>query len=102
CAFDIDWREFDAIYLFNPFQEHVGDEEGVIDRTISIGPRHHFNAVLQTRTKLMHAPLGTRVVTYYGFGGNLPLAYRRRAREACGSDWLELWIKEHPSRPAGN
>ena len=35
-AFDADWRQFDGIYLFNPFQEHIGDDAGVIDRSISI------------------------------------------------------------------
>jgi SAM-dependent methyltransferase len=102
-AFSVDWREFDAIYLFNPFQEHVGDDAGVIDRTISIGPRHHIDAVSQTRAKLREARIGTRVVTYYGFGGRMPGSFRRTLKEPHGDDWLELWIKEpsseHPQRP---
>jgi SAM-dependent methyltransferase len=102
-VFAVDWREFDAIYLYNPFHEHVGDEAGIIDRTISIGPRHHTEAVLRTRAKLAAARVGTRVVTYFGFGGKMPSTYRRVHKERCGSDWLELWIKEpssqHPQRP---
>lgn len=102
-VFALDWREFDAIYLYNPFQEHVGDDAGVIDRTISIGPRHHADAVQRTRAKLAEARIGTRVVTYYGFGGRMPLSYRRVHKERCAGDWLELWVKEpawqHRQRP---
>jgi SAM-dependent methyltransferase len=102
-VFALDWREFDAIYLYNPFQEHVGDDAGVIDRTISIGPRHHADAVQRTRAKLAEARIGTRVVTYYGFGGRMPHSYRRVHKERCAGDWLELWVKEpawqHAQRP---
>lgn len=98
-VFAVDWHEFDAIYLYNPFQEHVSDDDaGVIDRTISVGPRHHFEAVLLTRAKLAEARVGTRVVTYYGFGGNMPIQYRRVLHEPCGGDFLELWVKEYPTQ----
>ena len=102
-AFAVDWREFDGIYLYNPFQEHVSDDAGIIDRTIAIGPRHHVESVMRTRAKLAEARIGTRVVTYYGFGGAMPSTYRRIHKERCGAGWLSLWIKEpssqHPPRP---
>ena len=46
----------------------------------------------RTRAKLAEARIGTRVVTYYGFGGKMPSTYRSVHREPGGSHWLELWI----------
>jgi hypothetical protein len=47
-----------------------------------------------TRAQLAATPVGTRVVTYHGYGGQMPPGFRCARREGRGSDFVELWIKE--------
>lgn len=82
----IDWREFNAFYFFNPFYEAVEGPQ--------LGAQLRELYVRFTTTQLAAAPVGSRVVTYYGFGGKFPPAYRCTRREPRGTDFLELWIKQ--------
>jgi hypothetical protein len=43
---------------------------------------------------LAGAPVGTRVVTYLGFGGKMPPEYLLAMTESIGPDALRLWIKQ--------
>jgi hypothetical protein len=74
-ALMLDWDKFDGIYFFNPFW-------GGMPEQISIR---------RAEMKLEETLPGTRVVTYHGFGGDMPADYRRLAREPAGTDHLELW-----------
>jgi len=49
--------------------------------------------VLAAEQLLGRARVGTRVVTYHGFGGVMPDSYRLALRERCYSGLLELWVK---------
>ena len=89
-ALALDWDPFDAIYLFNPF--------GVLRRASPPGttfPRFAARAnptqVRRTTAKLAALKPGTRVVTYHGFGGDMPDALTLVARERAASDALALW-----------
>lgn len=44
--------------------------------------------------KLAKLAVGTRVVTYHGFGGDFPRGYRCERIEKSGTDRLEQWVKE--------
>jgi hypothetical protein len=48
--------------------------------------------------RLAATPPGTRVVTFHGFGGQLPASFARIAREPVGDGALELWIQGAPAR----
>jgi SAM-dependent methyltransferase len=84
------WDEFDGFYFYNPFT------------TLTLAP--HASPFLRYATiqstlrrvedRLASARGGTRVVTYYGFGGKLPPGYTLAAREPAGGDALELWIRD--------
>lgn len=87
----LDWRSFDAFYLYNPFYEHVADFLSPIGEPIELSPSLYCEYVTATCLKLFHARLGARVVTYHGFGGPMPLGYRLIRREPAGTDQLELW-----------
>jgi predicted RNA methylase len=84
------WDEFDAIYFYNPF--------GMVMMAPDASPFVRYAVVQATLRRIEHqlARLrpGTRVVTYYGFGGTLPTGFARAAREPVGGDALELWIRE--------
>lgn len=89
---DLDWSLFDAFYLFNPFYENMSKSIR-IDETPSFGQGKFIRYVECARAKLRLARIGTRVATYHGFGGELPLGYRRLRKEPMGTDFLELWAK---------
>jgi SAM-dependent methyltransferase len=76
-ALALDWRRFDAVYLFNPFDDPVPDEP----------------AVRAAEQKLLELRPGARVVTYHGFGGVMPSCFRRVISEPSGTGRLELFVR---------
>jgi SAM-dependent methyltransferase len=96
-AVEIDWSSFDAFYFYNPFVEHYAVGMTPLDRTIETGPAHLFFYVRFVRQRLAAAKIGTRVVTYHGFGAAPPRGYVRTADERIGSGRLALWVKTHES-----
>jgi hypothetical protein len=84
------WDDFDALYFYNPFT------------TLMLAP--HASPFVRYATiqatlrrveqRLATTRVGTRLVTYYGFGGKLPAGYTRVAREPAGGDALELWVRD--------
>jgi SAM-dependent methyltransferase len=89
---ELSWRPYDSYYLFNPFAEQL---LGGIDGTVTVSPARFAFYVREVRERLRLARMGTRVVTYHGFGGNMPPSFRLVLREQAGSDELELWVKDH-------
>jgi 16S rRNA A1518/A1519 N6-dimethyltransferase RsmA/KsgA/DIM1 with predicted DNA glycosylase/AP lyase activity len=89
---DVDWTAFDAFYLFNPYSESfpIAVER---DTPIVTDSEQFQRCVEHTQAQLAAAPAGTRVVTYYGFGGDMPAGYEQRVVEEHGNGTLELWIK---------
>jgi SAM-dependent methyltransferase len=93
-AFAIDWCEFDAIYLYNPFEHSLavpGSGGDCVDGRIQAA---------RVRERLMTLRSGTRVVTLHGFGAAMPpgfdLLYHERV-PVYGLD-LVLWIQGAASR----
>lgn len=98
-AFSLDWRRFDGLYLFNPFF-------GLVRRAPAVASEHAaaFEAFVRaTEERLRTLRRGTRVVTFHGFGGIFPPAYRRVRSEQVGRGHLELWVSgakpKRASRP---
>jgi SAM-dependent methyltransferase len=87
----LDWRMFDAFYLYNPFLENLGILKP-LDFTTKLTPALFTAYIEFVRQQLRNAPVGTRVVTYHGFGGDLPSNYRLQAQRRCASDFVELWV----------
>jgi hypothetical protein len=98
-AVHLDWSVFDGFYLFNPFGEHLRDTTPAIDTTIALDPAFFVHYVDFVRARLAEARIGTRVVTYHGFGAPPPSGYTRFGCEEIGTGELELWIRTaRPSR----
>ena len=87
---DVDWAAFDGLYLYNPFEAalYVDDLTERSDRWIAFDEQ-----VERAEQRLAEMPAGTRVVTYHGFGGEMPDGYTLASREPMGTDYLALWIK---------
>ncbi|MCA9677060.1 MAG: methyltransferase domain-containing protein [Kofleriaceae bacterium] len=97
-AFATDWSQFDGFYLFNPFAEQLGGGAPMLDRTIERSTDTFLHDIHAVRGLLADLELGTRVVTYHGFGASPPPGYQREADEPAGSDRLELWVKVDSGR----
>lgn len=91
------WDEFDAFYFYNPF--------GTLMLAPHASPFVRYatirNTLLRVEQRLASTREGTRVVTYYGFGGRLPAGYALISREPAGGDVLELWIRDAPPSDPG-
>jgi len=65
----------DAYYLFNPFGENLFDSDERVDDEVELGVERYVRDIITMERYLDHAPIGTLVITYNGFGGRLPEGY---------------------------
>jgi hypothetical protein len=93
---DEDASRIDGIYLYNPFGENLCPAPDRLDATVPLGRDRFHDDVAATEKLLDRARVGTRVVTYCGFGGEMPFGYGLVSREYRGR--LELWVKDR-ARP---
>ncbi len=91
---DLDWNEFDRIYLYNPFHEQTSGPWVQIDDTISYSRDRQTTYVQSVIEKLSSLAAGTRVATYFGFGGTFPTGYTKQAYEHFEQGPLEVWRKD--------
>jgi SAM-dependent methyltransferase len=87
----LDWSEFDAYYLYNPFAEHR--MAFPIDDTIQRSTKRYRKYVRFVEEELVKVPAGKLLATYHGFGGSPPAGWTQLRNEACGSGRIELWRK---------
>lgn len=87
---EICFRDYDAFYLFNPFEENVMPSR-MIDRDVELAPRLYTEYTHYVQSQLALAPLGTRVVTYHGEFGEIPAEFE--CEEVAFAGDLKLWIK---------
>jgi SAM-dependent methyltransferase len=102
CApFDtLDATSFDGIYLFNPFEENLCDPWERVDDTVLLSRERFARDTVRAECMLASSRVGTRVVTYNGFGSGMPHGFRLDLRERHGRGILELWEKtEHAPWP---
>ncbi len=95
----VDISSYDAVYLFNPFEENIWYPHDHVDRSVELSEDRYMADVLKAERFLRAARVGTRVVTYHGFGGVVPDCYRLALRERRHSGLLELWVKTDASPP---
>ena len=87
---DIAFAEYDAFYIFNPFEENMHGHR--IDSAIPLSPALFKKYTRHVAEQLGARPLGTRVVTYAGYADDIPACYD--CELALFDDNLKLWIKE--------
>ena len=92
-AFDLNWNDYECIYLFNPFYEHIEPDRVICD-DIPIETKQYYSSISITQEKISQLKKGTLVMTYHGFGGIIPNCYTMLSGDACGSDYLRVWLKQ--------
>jgi SAM-dependent methyltransferase len=89
---EIDFREFEAFYLFNPFQENVFPSLR-IDFEVELEPKLYAQYIDHVQRQLVGMPLGTRVATYCGDASEIPAGYE--CQQQAFDNKLKLWVKVH-------
>jgi hypothetical protein len=89
-ALSIDWSSFDALYFYNPFELPLFGTDG----GGHVRPTRDSSLYLELVTARLRS-LGpdTRVVTFHGFGGEMPDGYDLRARRTTPLGELDLWVR---------
>jgi len=93
---ELDWDRFDSLYLYNPFE---ADLFGA-GRPDHAGWTAFADQVAHVEERLSALSTGTRVVTFHGFGGELPSSFALTFSEAIDHGELALWIRQPRSRRA--
>jgi SAM-dependent methyltransferase len=85
--------QVDAYYLYNPFEENIshGTERIALDVELSV--ERYQRDLAATRRLLGDARLGSFVLVYNGFGGELPPGYRQVRTDRDLPHPLRLWRK---------
>lgn len=87
---DVNFRDFDAFYIFNPFEENV-IESLRIDEAVVLADTLYLAYTKWVHTELSLLSEGTRVVTFWGDCEEIPSCYR--CEETACKGQLRLWIK---------
>ncbi len=88
----LNWSNFDSFYLYNPFYENVASYNQ-IDDAIPLTKEQFSRYTATVTTQLRNCKANTRVVTYHGFGGDMPSDYYCEETKKIGSGELNLWVK---------
>jgi SAM-dependent methyltransferase len=87
---DISFADYDAFYLFNPFEENMHGHK--IDSAIPLSTALFRKYTNHVSNQLGLRPIGTRVVTYAGYADDIPACYD--CESTLFDDDLKLWIKK--------
>ncbi|WP_394841804.1 class I SAM-dependent methyltransferase [Pendulispora brunnea] len=90
---DVPFEEFDALYFYNPFGENVFAEAEHLDTNVALTPERFQDDIRLMEAVLERMPVGSRIVSYHGFGGRIPDAYELTCSERARTGTLRLWTK---------
>lgn len=86
----LDWDRFDSLYFYNPFETLLFGFGSADPKSWAV----FADQVARTEERLSALSTGTRVVTFHGFGGEMPSSFALTFREAIGEGELALWVKQ--------
>jgi len=86
---DVPFADYDAFYLFNPFEENMHGHK--IDSAIPLSTKLFKKYTSHVVDQLGQRPIGTRVATYAGYADDIPACYD--CEQALFRDDLKLWVK---------
>lgn len=86
--------EADAYYLYNPFGENLFGPEDQLDNDVELSCDRYVSDVHKIEALLASARIGTCVVAYNGFGGELPEQYELVRVDYELPCVLRMWRKQ--------
>lgn len=87
---EVSFTNFDAFYLFNPFEENLAPELR-IDDEVPVETELYGSYIDYVRRELSQVRMGTRVVTFWGSCHEVPPCYD--CEETAFDGRLRLWVK---------
>jgi SAM-dependent methyltransferase len=87
----IELREFDALYLYNPFLEGLLARRSWLDDTVELTPDMSTNDIARIEDALATLDVGTQLVTYHGYGGRVPDSFYLRHSWSLRGGMLRCW-----------
>lgn len=87
----------DAYYVFNPFGEYRFGTARDAEDGVTFTEQRYASDVDALRRLFLRAPAGTLVVTYNGFGADMPASYEPLRVDVSFRGALRLWKKRAPS-----
>lgn len=88
---ELNLEYYDSIYFYNAFAENMIDVAR-IDESIDYSPGLYAYYCNYLRKSLENKGIGTRLVTYHGFGYEVPIGYEMVEQDICKP--LKMWIKK--------
>ena len=85
--------EADAYYLFNPFGENLFGSQEHLDEDVELGDARYRRDTAAVEQLLCEARVGTYLLTYNGFGGEVPSSYRQVREDLEMPNHLRMWRK---------
>lgn len=93
---EVPFASYDAFYLFNPFEENLFQAHK-LDSAIRLSPSLFRSYTNYVSRELAARPMGTRVVSYAGYGDEIPACYS--CESALFGDDLKFWVKTREDDP---
>lgn len=88
----------DAYYMYNPFGENLFGLEDRLDSDVELCGARYLRDVAAVERLLHDASVGTFLLTYNGFGGELPADYREVRVDRELPSVLRMWRKTKKAR----
>jgi hypothetical protein len=89
--------EADLYYMFNPFGENIFDPDCRLDEEVELSDERYEHDTEAATELLRQAKLGTYLLTYNGFGGEIPDGYVVVHTDRQLPNVLRLWRKMRSS-----
>jgi predicted RNA methylase len=83
----------DAYYLYNPFGENLFDPDDQLDEEVELSKNRYIRDTESVRRLLQRARVGTFILTYNGFGGQIPSNYHEVRVDRELRNVLRMWRK---------
>ena len=91
----------DAYYLYNSFGENLFGREDHLDGDVELGDERYQRDVAAVEHLLRAARVGTFLLTYNGFGGQVPVSYEEVRFDCDMPSLLRMWRKTSRRKRAG-
>jgi hypothetical protein len=92
---DLDWDDYDIYYLYNPFQEHITTGDVcVLERDIELDQKHYTQYTTEVFRQLSCASSGKVLITFHGYGGEVPSSWKIVASKPIKNGTLKMWVKK--------
>lgn len=87
---NISFKNYDAFYIYNPFYENIS-LLGTVDDEIEYKRAFYDSYSLYVNQQLSKMPIGTKLVTYFSYGKEVPDNYKIHTTAFDGK--LKMWMK---------